>query len=128
MRYNKKIMPKLCLWIDSTDFGHEKKEGESTQDPDWSYKCNKPGGRYMLLIDGKSRVRKMWAGYEPKLWDGGFVKVMKDWFTEFLSGAGVLGDGHFAWASDHVPSIEWYTPKKEGGQMNMEIEAPSEKS
>jgi hypothetical protein len=126
VHWDKEKMPKLCLWMDSTDLVREKTKGTSTKDFDYSFKENGPGGRYMILMDGKSRIRKMWAGYEPKIWDGGFIKVTKDWLSEYLAGAGVA-DHHFAWAYQHVPTAEWYVPEIEPKPKNSEVVAPAVK-
>jgi hypothetical protein len=53
--------PDLCFWIDSTDFALTNKGGKKLKDPYWSYKCNSRGRRYMILRDGRGRIRKMWG-------------------------------------------------------------------
>jgi hypothetical protein len=58
------------LWIDSADFRKEGLRNVLRRSPDWSYKKNSPGRRYMALSDGRSRVRSLWGGYSPKVYDG----------------------------------------------------------
>lgn len=53
--------PDLCFWIDSTDFAMCNKGGKKRKDENWSFKCNSKGRRYMILRDGKGRIRKMWG-------------------------------------------------------------------
>ena len=51
------------LWMDSSDFPLTGKRSTSRKDDWWSYKLNGPGCRYMFLIDGQGRIRKIWARY-----------------------------------------------------------------
>jgi hypothetical protein len=60
---------KVCLWVDSFDLALEGKSKTSRKGPDWSYKKNAPGRRFMALQDGKGRYRALWGGYSPKICD-----------------------------------------------------------
>ena len=46
----------------------------------------------LFLQDGKGRIRKMWGGYSPKVYDCHWLEIWKDWFEENLKGAGVIAD------------------------------------
>jgi hypothetical protein len=58
--------------MDSSDFPMQRRGKTSRKDPDWSYKLNRPGRRYMFLRDEKGKIRKIWGGYSPKVYDGEF--------------------------------------------------------
>jgi hypothetical protein len=47
------LLTNACLWMDSSDFPKQRRGKTSRKDPDWSYKLNRPGRRYMFLRDGK---------------------------------------------------------------------------
>jgi hypothetical protein len=108
------VVPKdlegAMLWIDSTDFPREKKAGESRKGPQWSWKLNKPGRRFMTICDGKRRIRKIWGGYSPKIHDGNWLEIFKDWFEKNLVGAGILGDDHFSWGRKKIKGVKFFTP------------------
>jgi hypothetical protein len=101
------------LWMDSTDFPKQRHKGGSRKDPDWSYKLNKPGRRFMFIRDGKGLIRKVWGGYSPKLYDGDFLDLMKGYLKEELNGAGIIADQHFDVGKKYLPSIKFFTPIKE---------------
>lgn len=88
----KSPLENVNLWIDSSDLPLEGKRKISKKDPSWSFKCNSPGRRYMFLLDGKGGVRKLWGGYSPKIYDGTFLELEKEWFEKELNGAVVVGD------------------------------------
>ena len=59
------------LVIDSFDLPIQKvgkKRGPKS--PYWSRKMNKPGWRYMLIMDIKCHVQYVSSGYSPKVYDG----------------------------------------------------------
>jgi hypothetical protein len=63
------------LWMDSSDFRLIGKKSVSTSDSSWSQKCNSPGQRYQFIMDGKSRIRKIWGGMSPKVDDGNHLRL-----------------------------------------------------
>ncbi|KAL0479219.1 hypothetical protein AKO1_009235 [Acrasis kona] len=84
------------LRIDSTDMTRIGKRSTSKKSSGWSYKANSPAQRYMTLVDGRSRIVKLWGGYSPKIYDGDFLKLKKEFFEDTLGrGANILGDNHF---------------------------------
>lgn len=103
-----KQFPDLHFWIDSTDFAMTNKGGKRKKDPDWSYKCNSKGRRYMVLTDGRGRIKKMWGGYSPKVYDGHFLQLTRKWFEKRLKGSGVIADQHFEWGKN-LKGLKWYT-------------------
>lgn len=107
---NLKHLDGACLWMDSTDFKKVKYKGWSKKNPDWSYKENSPGRRYMIIRDGKGRIRKIWGGYSPKIHDGNFLELWREWIEENLAGAGVIADEHFGWGKQHLKEVKYYTP------------------
>jgi hypothetical protein len=92
------------MWIDSTDVPKTRKKGVGTKHPDWSYKLNGPGRRYMLLQNGQNKILKIWGGYTPKLYDGDFLDLKKEWFRRHLDGAHVIGDDHFRKGKEYFRS------------------------
>jgi hypothetical protein len=107
-----KRFPGLMFWIDSVDFALENVGGKKKKSLDWSYKCNSRGRRYMALIDGKGKFRKLWGGYSPKVFDGHFLQLARRWFEKRLKGAGVMGDQHFEWGKN-LKGLKWYTANLE---------------
>jgi hypothetical protein len=105
-------LKRVNLWIDSEDLRLTGRYVVSRKDPSWSFKCNSPGRRYMMLSDGKGRVRKLWGGYTPKLYDGNFLELKKDCLERKLSGAEVVGDQHFDWGRAHLEGLKFHVPKK----------------
>ena len=101
------------LWIDSSDFRLSRRAGKGVKDAYFSYKANSMARRFMLLRDGAGRVRKLWGGYSPKLYDGHLIELYSDWMEENLDGGVVFGDGHFGIAStlfDDDSKVRFITP------------------
>jgi hypothetical protein len=101
------------LWIDSSDFRLKGKRFMSRKSRHWSYKLNAPGRRYMFLCDGKGRIRKIWGGYSPKVYDGHFIETRKKWFEQKLAGAEVIADQHFRWGQKHLRQVKFHVAKPE---------------
>jgi hypothetical protein len=77
---------KANLWQDPTDIATEGRRTIKRSSPEWSFKKNRPGRRYMVLSDGLCRVRGMWGGYIPKVYDGTFLELFKDTFKKNFKG------------------------------------------
>ena len=107
----KSLKPPI-LWVDSTDVPLEHKRGMGTKSPDWSFKLNKPGQRFMVLSDGLGFVRKVWGGYSPKVHDSQFMALLVDWCEEHLEHVTLVGDQHFEPLKHRWPTITFYTPYK----------------
>jgi len=106
-----KHFPGLCLWMDSTDVKTENRKGKKKKEKNWSFKCNSRGRRYMVIVDGKGRIRKMWGGYSPKVYDGEFLKINQEWFENNLRGAGIIADQHFE-AGKKLKGVKFFTKKR----------------
>ena len=100
----------VCLWMDSSNFPLIGKEGASRKKRTWSFKLNGPGRRYMVLMDGEGKVRSIWGGYSPKVYDGDFLELNKKWLEKKLEGATVVADTHFEWGSKHLEHVDFKTP------------------
>lgn len=74
------------LLADSTDFRKSGKASTSRKDMNWSYKCNSPGRRYMAFSDVTGKPLRVFGGYSPKLYDGHWVDIKKDWMEKRLKG------------------------------------------
>lgn len=98
------------LWIDSSDFPKRKVKGAGTTSSYWSYKLNRPGRRYMVLRDGRRRIRRVWGGYSPKIHDSSFLDCKKRTLKRKLRGGVVVGDGHFTKAGELFRDPKFHTP------------------
>jgi hypothetical protein len=117
------------LWMDSTDVPEEGKRSVSRKDPRWSFKLNGPGRRYMIVRDGKGKIRKIWGGYSPKVHDGTWLELMKESLEESLSGAVVLADNHFSAGKKLFESVTFltnYAEKKVSKKRKRESEEDGE--
>lgn len=103
----KKTFKECSLWIDSSDFPLAGKRVISRKSKMWSYKLNKPGQRFMFIVDGKGIVRKVWGGYSPKEYDSMFVESHKDEFTSLFHGVSILADNHFKSANKKVHGVKF---------------------
>ena len=97
--------------MDSTDFRLEGKRSVSRKDPSWSYKCNSPGRRYQVLSDAQRRIRKVWGGYSPKVYDGTFLEMWKEWIETNLRGGVVVADNHYEYGRYSIQDPKFYVAK-----------------
>lgn len=98
------------LWMDSTDFPKQKKRGKGPASKHWSFKLNRPGRRFMVLRDGRRRVRKLWGGYRPKIHDAVFLEVERRALQKELKGAVVVADTHFSVGKKLFSDPKFITP------------------
>eukprot|EP00981_Chlorochromonas_danica_P010759 scaffold3396_cov268-Ochromonas_danica.AAC.3 len=84
------------LWIDSTDFPLAKFKGYSKKSLDHSFKLNRPGRRFMMVLDGKGDVKYLNDGFMPKTHDRTFLELHCDSLLNLFSGAVFIGDNHFS--------------------------------
>lgn len=63
----------------------------------------------MILRDGKGKVKKMWGGYSPKVYDGHFLELYRNWMEKRLKGAGVIADQHFEWGAKNLKEVKFFT-------------------
>lgn len=95
------FLHQVRLWIDSSDFSlSRRKEWRSKKGGQWSYKNNRPAQHYMMFSDGKGRIRLLWGGYSPKVYDSDALKAFLQPCRRFKKIA-FLGDGHFLAAAKH---------------------------
>ena len=66
-----------------------------------------------MLKDASGRVRRMWGGYSPKLFDGHLIESQKRWWEKRCKGAVVVADGHFSWGRDNLHQVTSHTPYPE---------------
>ena len=102
----------IVFWWDSMDVPLTNKKGINKKHSSWSYKLNRWGQRFMILADAHRRVRKIWGGYSPKVFDGDFILLTKDWIEEKLSGVASIGDNHFKSGAKILRSHVLYAPMK----------------
>ena len=62
----------------------------------------------MFLVDVKGRIKKKWGGYSPKIYDGHWLKVNKEWLEEKLNGATVVADNHFLWGKKNLKNVKFH--------------------
>ena len=61
----------------------------------------------MIVTDGKRRVRKIWGGYSPKIFDGHFLEMNKDWLEQNLGGSTIITDNHFSWGRKNLKKVKF---------------------
>lgn len=106
------------LWMDSSDFPLENPIGWSKKDPEFSSKLDRYGRRYMFLIDGHGRVRKVWGGYTPKLYDGHFIELKRKTLDRKLKGADIIADNSFEYGQRFLKKVTlWTNPKQASGKV-----------
>lgn len=76
----------------------------------WSFKLNRPGRRYSFIQNAQGLVVKLWGGYSPKVYDGTFITLQRDWIEENLQGVGVFADQHYFSASRDFTHATFYCP------------------
>lgn len=103
----------MSIWLDSTDLPRENHAGWSKKDPDFSYKLNRLGRRYMVLRNAPGKILCIWGGYSPKLHDGHFIELIKRELNTDLKGAEIIADQHFAYGQQFLPDVTLWTPPKE---------------
>jgi hypothetical protein len=103
------VVKNTCLWLDSSDFHLEGKSTTSQKAPSWSYKLNSSSQHFMALQDAHGKIHALWGGYSPKVYNGDFLKSHKDWLDEYLAGATVITDTHFAWGKT-LEKVKFITP------------------
>jgi hypothetical protein len=98
------------LWIDSVDV---KILGRvSRKSPDWSYKLNHGGRRYVTIADAHRVMKQVLGGHSPKIHDGAFLETCRDEFKQKFRGARFIGDNHFQKGKtlfDYRDNIKFYT-------------------
>jgi len=62
----------------------------------------------MIICDGRGKVVQMWGGYSPKVFDGEFISLQRQWLETHLKGAGVVADQHFE-AGKNVRGVKFFT-------------------
>jgi len=99
------------IWIDSADFPKEKRGSYSTKDPDWSYKLNGKGRRYMFIRNANGKFLKIWGGYSPKLYDGHFIELLHNDIDKVFAGVDFIGDSHFEYGNKFLDKVKIWTNK-----------------
>jgi len=64
----------------------------------------------MILRDGHMKIRAIWGGYSPKVFDGHWLEMHKWWLETNLKGGVILGDCHFAWGRGHLSNPVVHAP------------------
>ncbi len=100
----------VYLWLDTSNFRLDGKASASRKNSNWSYKTNSPAQRYAFLSDAAGKLRKVWGGYSPKVYDGYMVEVNQEWFETALAGATVIADSHFEWGTHNLEEVTFKTP------------------
>jgi len=100
------------LWEDLVDFPVQRGPERGRKSEWWSWKLNRPGRRFMVLMDGKGRVKKVWGGYSPKIYDGQYVAATEEWYHQNLGGVGVFADEHFRKTTEDWKDPVFYCPHK----------------
>lgn len=102
-----KCIENANLWVDSVEFPRIGKKSVSPQSDKWSYKCNRPGIKYQVHLDGNIHIRKLFGWMSPKLSDKTWCKLKKTWSEKHLKGAVVLADQHYHNMQKHYKNSVW---------------------
>lgn len=62
----------------------------------------------MILRNRKGRIRKMWGGYSPKVFNGTFLDIQRHWIERKLKGSRVITDQHFEHGKK-LSNVTFYT-------------------
>ena len=76
--------------MDSFDVAVHGVVGKKT--PEWSYKKNHRGRRYM---DANGRIRELYGGHSPKLYDAHWVQANSKFMEQTFNRAVIIADQHF---------------------------------
>ena len=98
------------LWIDSSDFSIQCPSGPRRKNPYYSHKNLGLARRYMMLADARGHIRKIWGGYSPKVYDGHFLEIHREWIEANLAGGVVVGDCHFSAGRNMFKNVSFLTP------------------
>jgi hypothetical protein len=86
------------------------------KDPKWNYKLNVSGQRFQVIWNAHGRVQRLWGGYNPKVYDGEWVDIMKEELVHHFSGAHIIANTHYEMANRifkkivKEKQIVFYTP------------------
>ena len=80
--------------------------GSSTE---YSWKEKHQAQRYQVLTNTRGIVKRVWGLHSPKTYDGDWLKLMAENFSESLTGAVILADGHYSWGrdKDNIPGVRF---------------------
>lgn len=106
----------INLWIDSSDFRLKGRRSVSRKDPSWSYKCNSPAHRFMLISDGHMKPRLLRGGYSPKVYDSEWVRINKEFLDSNLHGGVLVGDSHFRAGREYLNNVTIEAPVTAAGR------------
>jgi hypothetical protein len=104
------------LIMDSTDFRLSRRVSASKKDSSWSYKLNGPGQRFQAFVDAKRKFQGLWGGYSPKIYNGDWVKMMKEYLIRDFPSAQIIADTHYEIANQVIKevypnsSMKFFTP------------------
>ena len=111
-----KLVEDANLFMDSSDFRLQGKVSTSRKSDTWSYKCNSPGSRYMLIQGAATRILKVWGGYSPKIYDGDFLTINRSKIETLFDGGVIVADNHFSKGRKLFKNIKFYTNYKKQQQ------------
>lgn len=96
----------ITLWIDAVDFPVERGPGRSQF---WSHKLGRPGLQYMVIRDGKRKIRGLYGGHSPKTYEGTWLRSHKELMEEQWAGGVFVGDEHFHKANTYFSDPVFHT-------------------
>ena len=103
----------VTLAIDSFDLPIEKQgKNRGKASVYWSYKLNRPGWRFMLIIDAAGVVHCCSAGYSPKVYDGHWLEARRDYIETSFKGGVFVADGHFE-LGQSLDDVIFYVPTRQ---------------
>eukprot|EP00727_Mastigamoeba_balamuthi_P003159 m51a1_g12840 hypothetical protein (299) ;mRNA; f:2210-3164 len=104
-----KALCKVTVAIDSVDFPKVGKRRPGARGSDkWSFKENRPAGRFMVALDMQGRPVGVWGPYFPKLFDGHWIQANKKMLKLLFPNDVFIADNHFAWARDNMKTPAFF--------------------
>ena len=99
----------INLWMDSVDFGLNGRRKVSKKSLEWSYKLNRPGRRFMIVMDGSSQIRAKWGPYSPKTYDGFWLEEHRKNLENKFEGGSIAADTHFSFGRK-LKKVKFFVP------------------
>jgi hypothetical protein len=65
-----------------------------------------PGQRFQVICNARGRVQRLWGGYNPKVYDGKCVDIMKKELVHHFFGAHIIADTHYEMANQIFKKIK----------------------
>jgi len=104
---------KVTLWMDSSDFRTSGKKSIRRKDPRWSYKCNSPGRRWLVVSDAHTKTQAVFGPYNPKDYDADIAIDNREYLETNFEGQHAVADGHYTKCDRFFKKMKVFAPYAE---------------